>query len=148
MLLVIYDNLFQELETTEPRESSSAAPYPSISVTCPSGECDFPIFRSLAVCSACHDFSDMLDSHCKKFPSCLPENNPHCVHSLPDCVLYRCVNTYSASVRMHNLNETVLDTWNDPNPTWVGGAGPDAILGLRPPAKDNLKKNTFVFVKW
>lgn len=59
------------------------------------------------------------------------------------CVLYWCVNTYSAAVRMHKLNETVLDSWHDPNPP-LDGAGPETQFYLQPPEKDDLTQHAFI----
>lgn len=208
MLAALYGSLFQSLETTKAGDSSSAS-YPNIPVTCPSGECDFPAFRSLAVCSECYDLSSSLDSHCETGVSCLPENKTHCLHSLPNgmqvnmsdvlsfgrvfirtnstpltlemhrqaklreyglskilglteiripsdsvvsnaiasyCVLYWCVNTYSAAERKHKLNEMVLDTWHDPNPPLdvLDGGGRETQFYLQPPEKDDLTQHPFI----
>lgn len=81
MLAAPYGTVFGSLEHTKAGNSSTAS-LPSIPVTCPSGECDFPPFRSLAVCSECYDISSMLLSRCDKRASCLPENNTQCDISL------------------------------------------------------------------
>lgn len=57
------------------------------------------------------------------------------------CVLYWCVNTYSATVLNNNLNETVLDSWHDPNPSSI--EGDTTRLSLRPPGKYELPQDTF-----
>lgn len=81
MVAAIYSNIFQGLEPSNQQNNSLAVSSPNAPVTCPSGECEFPIFRSLTVCSECYDLSSLIETRCEK-TNCFPEEKTHCTHSL------------------------------------------------------------------
>ncbi|KAE8148548.1 hypothetical protein BDV25DRAFT_131148 [Aspergillus avenaceus] len=101
-----------------------------INPDCPTGECEFPPFRSLAACSTCTDISDMISTNCIKY-WCATDTT-HCSHSLPNglalnatlrdqkagptgkhCLVYWCVNTYKAGMRNNNPWEELVDTYDN-----------------------------------
>ncbi|ODM16243.1 hypothetical protein SI65_08242 [Aspergillus cristatus] len=59
------------------------------------------------------------------------------------CVLYWCVNTYSATVRSHTLFENVTDTWHDANAQINMIQPGESRLDLQPPREDNLTQFSF-----
>ena len=81
MLAAIYGFVLASPGSSKAGSKSTAA-QPSVPVTCDSGYCDFPPFRSLAVCSDCSDISKALTSDCES-GSCTPEKTM-CNYSLPN----------------------------------------------------------------
>ncbi|KAL3476224.1 hypothetical protein BJX99DRAFT_258739 [Aspergillus californicus] len=75
MIAAIYSVFFDS-------NSSSAQTIPY----CPTGNCDFPLFRSLSVCSSCVDLTSSLSSSCW-LNTCTESNQTYsstiCEHSLP-----------------------------------------------------------------
>lgn len=106
MIASIYRNIFHNSEAPNQQDSDSKMSYVSASLTCPSGECDFPIFRSLAVCSECYDFSGLIDSRCETNPPCLSHNRTQCIHSLPNGIHFNVTDNIGSIVVFLQTNST------------------------------------------
>lgn len=166
---------------------------------CPTGNCKFPPFRSLAVCSSCSDVSHLLSSTqehlpCNSFATTYKHTLPNGVHlnitdssgwmrgyistrALPNyedpeplpgakdfgnstaldftaisvatganrsdasahhCSLYWCINTYSVNMTSNIMDQTLVDSYYDPN----AGIEVEGLV-LHQSAKDNLTATRF-----
>jgi hypothetical protein len=61
-----------------------ADPNPSISFTCPTGNCTWPDFSTLAVCSSCVDMSHYMQQVCSATYDTTSSNSTRCGWSLPN----------------------------------------------------------------
>src|ERR1700733_10906052 len=59
-------------------------PNPSLSFTCPTGNCTWPDFSTLAVCSSCVDMSHYMQQVCSATNDTTSSNSARCGWSLPN----------------------------------------------------------------
>ncbi|KAJ6072365.1 hypothetical protein N7467_010450 [Penicillium canescens] len=94
MIGSIYASVFNCLDSD--CSTNSSASYSTVIPSCPTGECDFPRFTTLAVCSSCSEISHLLSSSTK---SCGRQAEKR---SVP-------LHTYSLP---NGLNTSFHDNWN------------------------------------